>query len=161
MNRLPTALQRKGSHHYGIISRRDLRFVANRRYNHNRIHSRKRTIHSLSFTNALRSSNPSSSIIYRYFSSASNDDSQPQPPERLVSITDENYQEIIDRIPLQDVRNFCFIAHVDHGKSSLSSRLLEITGNMGRESQKIGVVSIDLAPETFFLQRVGAKVWRH
>ena len=140
MNRLPTALQRKGFHHYGIISRRDLRFV-NRRYNHNRIHSRKRTIHSLSFPNALRSSNPSSSIIYRYFSSASNDGSQPQPPERLVSITDENYQEIIDRIPLQDVRNFCFIAHVDHGKSSLSSRLLEITGNMGRESQKIALDS--------------------
>jgi translation elongation factor EF-4 len=37
---------------------------------------------------------------------------------------------------MEDVRTFCFIAHVDHGKSSLSSRLLEITGNLGLEAQK-------------------------
>jgi len=60
-------------------------------------------------------------------------------PEKMVSIVDDNYKEMIDRIPLQDVRNFCLIAHVDHGKSSLTSRLMEITGNNGREAQKVAL----------------------
>ena len=59
--------------------------------------------------------------------------SSKEVPDRVVSILNE--QELIHRIPLEDVRNFCFIAHVDHGKSSLSSRILEIAGNMGLESQ--------------------------
>lgn len=59
--------------------------------------------------------------------------SKPPIPDRIVSM--EENQDLLQKIPLEDVRNFCFIAHVDHGKSSLSSRILEITGNMGRENQ--------------------------
>jgi GTP-binding protein LepA len=71
--------------------------------------------------------------------SSSSDPSTPtiHIPSKLISI--EKNQEILNRIPLEDVRNFCFIAHVDHGKSSLSSRLLEITGNMGTESQQFAL----------------------
>jgi translation elongation factor EF-4 len=49
----------------------------------------------------------------------------------------EHETEIVPQIPLEDVRNFCFIAHVDHGKSSLSSRVLELTGNLGTREQQL------------------------
>src|SRR3984893_12217664 len=62
----------------------------------------------------------------------------------------ECYPAPMTTTPISNIRNFAIVAHIDHGKSTLADRLIQITGGLtdrGKAGEEQEVASLGIERE--------------